>query len=107
MTYYYSCTLKHNDSYTKILIETDKVFPQQFNKKHIDQHEELVDLALVQLIKELRTYQICPLRSQLTLIYYVKLTKRDLEIAAETQKLEDEFYYDEDEYYDDEDAEWY
>lgn len=100
MTYYYSCTLKHNNSYPKVLVETDKVFPNQFNKKHIEHYEELVDLAFVQLIKELRTYQICPVRSQLALVYYVKLTKRDIELSAEMQKFEDEFYADEE-------ADWY
>lgn len=99
MTYYYSCTLKHNVSYTNVLVETDKVFLQQFNKKHIDQYEELVDLAFIQLIKELRTYQICPVRSQLTLVYYDKLTKRDIELSVEMQKFENEVYLEWDKLY--------
>lgn len=100
MHYYYSCTLKHNNSYTKILVETDKVFSNQFNKKHLEQYEELVDLAFVQFIKQLRTFQICPLRSQLTLVYYEKLTKRDIELSAEMHKFEDDWF-------DAEEADWY
>lgn len=92
MTYYYSCKLKHNDSYETVLVETDKVFPKQFNKKHLEQYEELVDLAFVQLIKQLRTFQICPLRSELTLTYYKKLTKRDNELSVEMHKSEDELF---------------
>lgn len=104
MTYYYSCKLKHNNFYKTILIETDKIFPNQFNKKHLDQYEELVDLAFVQLIKQLRPFQICPLRSDLTLICYEKLTKRDIEFARDLHKFEEE-WFDSEEYEDEE--EWH
>lgn len=100
MKYYYSCKLKHSNSYETVLVETDKVFLNQFNKKQLEQYEELVDLAFVQLTKKLRPFQICPRRSELTLIYYEKLTKQDIEFAAEMHKFEDDWFAFEE-------ADWY